>query len=192
MERRELLKIMAMTLGSSIALPESVFAKMGEPFDPTQLTFFSDAQRAQVTMLAEAIIPKTDTPGATDAGVPGWIEVIVKDCFNSVDQKVITEGLAEITLRCAKENGKSIGKLAPAEQVAFLTKVDKETKSVKWKARDEGKNVPETFLEQFKELTKFCYVNSELGATEAFNYMLVPGKWVPDMKLEPGMKAYSM
>ncbi len=122
----------------------------------------------------------------------GWIEVIVKDCFNSVDQKVITEGLAEITLRCAKENGKSIGKLAPAEQVAFLTKVDKETKSVKWKARDEGKNVPETFLEQFKELTKFCYVNSELGATEAFNYMLVPGKWVPDMKLEPGMKAYSM
>ena len=31
MERRELLKIMAMTLGSSIALPESVFAKMGEP-----------------------------------------------------------------------------------------------------------------------------------------------------------------
>ena len=192
MERRELLKIMAMTLGSSIALPESVFAKMGEAFNPADLTYFSDSQRQQVAALSEAIIPKTDTPGAIEAGVPGWIEVIVKDCLTPENQLVITDGLAEITMRCAKENGKPIAELDPADQVAFLTKVDNETKAAKNAQIQAGKRVPDTFLEQFKELTKFCYVNSEVGATQAFDYMLVPGKWIPDMKLEPGMKAYSM
>ena len=183
---------MAMALGSSVALPESVFAKMGEAFNPADLTFFSNAQRAQVAELAEAIIPKADTPGAIKAGVPGWIEVIVKDCFTPLNQTVITDGLAEITMRCAKEHGKSIAELEPAAQVAFLTMVDNETKAAKLTLIEEGRKVPNTFLEQFKELTKFCYVNSEIGATQAIDYQLVPGKWIPDMKLEPGMKAYAM
>ncbi len=95
-------------------------------------------------------------------------------------------------MRCAKDHGTSIDKLRAEKQVEFLTAYDNETKNAKWKLEKEGKPQRNTFLEQFKELTKFCYVNSEIGATQAFDYQLVPGKWVPDMKLEPGMKAYSM
>lgn len=192
MERRELLKIMAMTLGSGVALPESAFARIGEALNPTDLTFFSTAQRAQVAMLAEAIIPETDTPGAIAAGVPDWIEVIVKDCFLPEDQDLITNGLAEITKRCATDNGTSIDKLPAEKQVAFLTAYDLETKEAKKLGAKGGKPKGETFLQKFKELTKFCYVNSEVGATKAFDYQLVPGKWIPDMPLEPGMKPYAM
>jgi gluconate 2-dehydrogenase gamma chain len=192
MERRELLKIMAMTLGSGVALPESAFARMGEAFNEADLTFFRPAQREQVAILAEAIIPKTDTPGAIEAGVPGWIELIVKDCLDPEDQIIITEGLAAIMLRCAKDHGKGLDKLTADEQVAFLSAYDEATGAARAKLEQEGKPQRQTFLQQFKELTKFCYVNSEVGATQAFNYMLVPGKWVPDMPLEPGMKPYSM
>lgn len=188
MDRRELLKIMAMAVGGSVALPESAFARIGEAFNPADLTFFRPAQRKQVAVLAEAIIPETDTPGAIAAGVPGWIEVIVKDCLAPADQVIITDGLAAIMLRCAKDHGKGFDKLTAGEQVAFLTAYDKETAEAWLKDGRQGK----TFLQQFKELTKFCYVNSEIGATQAFSYMLVPGKWVPDMPLEPGMKAYPM
>lgn len=192
MERRELLKIMAMTLGSGVALPQSAFARIGEPYNEADLTFFRPAQREQVAILAEAIIPKTDTPGAIEAGVPGWIEVIVKDCLEPEDQLIITEGLAAIMLRCAKDHGKGLNMLTPEEQVAFLTAYDKETTAARAKLKQKDKPLPQTFLQQFKELTKFCYVNSEVGATQAFNFQLVPGKWVPDMPLEPGMKAYPM
>lgn len=188
MERRELLKIMAMALGGSVGLPESAFARMGEAFNPADLTFFRPAQRAQVAMLAEAIIPETDTPGAIAAGVPGWIEVIVKDCLAQEDQAIITEGLAAIMRRCAKDHGKGLDKLSADEQVAFLTAYHKETLAEWQKEGRAGK----TFLQQFKDLTKFCYVNSEVGATQAFDYQPVPGKWVPDMPLVPGMKAYPM
>ena len=180
MERRELLKIMAMTAGGSVALPKSVFAKMGEPFDPNELTFFRPAERQQVAILAEAIIPKTDTPGAIDAGVPGWIEVIVKDCYEPYAQAFMKDGLAKLMASCAKDTGSGLGELPADKQVAFLNGYNA-------KGGEQGE-----FLQQFKELTKFCHVNSEVGATQAFNYMLVPGKWVPDMPLEPGMKPYSM
>ena len=95
MARRELLKMMAATVDSNIALPQTVFARLGDPFDPTDLDFFRPAQRAQVAMIAEAIIPRTDTPGAIEAGVPGWIEVLVKDCFDTTDQRIIIDGLAD-------------------------------------------------------------------------------------------------
>lgn len=192
MERREILKIMATAVGGSVALPQSAFARIGEAFNPADLTFFRPAQQTQVAILAEAIIPKTDTPGAIEAGVPGWIEIIVKDCLEPADQAIITEGLADIMMRCAKDHGKGLEKLTPDEQVTFLTAYHKETGAARIKLEKAGKPQRNTFLQQFKELTKFCYVNSEVGATQAFNYLLVPGKWVPDMPLKPGMKAYSL
>ncbi|MCH1510339.1 MAG: gluconate 2-dehydrogenase subunit 3 family protein, partial [Akkermansiaceae bacterium] len=86
MERRDLMKMIATTVGGSIALPEAVYARLGEDLNQGDLNFFRPAQRAQVAMIAEAIIPETDTPGAIEAGVPEWIEVIVKDCFEEADQ----------------------------------------------------------------------------------------------------------
>ncbi len=192
MERRELLKIMAMTVGSSVALPESAFARMGQGYDPSELSFFRPAEREQMAILAEAIIPKTETPGAIEAGVPGWIEIIVKDCLDKTDQEIIKSGLSVIMLRCAKDHGKGMDKLSAEEQVAFLTTYDNEMTAAREKLIAAGEQPRMTFLQQFKELTKFCYVNSEIGATQAFDFQLVPGKWVPDMPLKPGMKAYSM
>ena len=192
MERREMLQIMAASLGGSIALPETAFAKMGEPFDASELTFFRPSQRAQVSMIAEAIIPRTDTPGAIDAGVPGWIEVIVKDCLAPEDQNIITDGLSVLMRRCQKQHGKDIGQLTGEEQVAFLTKMNNESMAEKRKAQKAGLKPRRTFLEQFKELTKFCFCSSELGATEAFEFIFVPGKWVGSMPLKPGQKAWAL
>lgn len=179
-----------MTMGSTVALPESAFARIGEVFNPSDLTFFRPAQKMQVAILAEAIIPKTDTPGAIEAGVPGWIEILVKDCLDKTDQDIITTGLADIMKRCVKDTGKSLDKLSGEKQVAFLTAYEEKTTAEREKLIQAGQQPRNTFLKQFKELTKFCYVNSEVGATQAFNYMLVPGKWVPDMPVTPDMKPY--
>ena len=86
MDRREILKMMALTFSASVALPESAFAKLGEPLDATKLKFFNPGQRALVAAISETIIPKTDTPGAIDAGVPQWLELIVQDFLEPGDQ----------------------------------------------------------------------------------------------------------
>jgi len=192
MERRELLKMMGASVGATMAIPQSAFARLGDPFDSSELNFFRPSQREQVAMIAEAIIPKTDTPGAIDAGVPGWIEVIVQDCFEPADQKVIVEGLADLMRRCQEAHRKDISQLTGPEQVSFLTKMHHDTLGEKREAQKAGNPQRKTFLEQFKDLTKLCYVGSEVGATEAFDFMLVPGKWVASMPLEPGQKVWAM
>lgn len=181
MDRRELLKIMALTFGGSVALPESVFAKLAEPFDPAQLKFFSPTQRELVAVIAETIIPKTDTPGAIDAGVPGWLELLAQDCLDPADQKIILDGLAMVQTRSLAQFQKPFEKLTTEEKIRLLTELENESKAT---------GDRKAFIRQFKELVKFTYVNSEAGATQAFDFMLVPGRWDPAVDIKPGQKAY--
>lgn len=183
MNRRELLKIVAITLGGSVALPESAFAKMAETINLTELKLFSLVQRELVSVIAETIIPKTDTPGAIDAGVPGWIELLVQDCLEAADQKIIIEGLAAVEDFSALLFKKSFVQLPVAEKIDLLTRLENAAK----KSGDK-----KAFIVQFKELTKFTYVNSEVGGTQAFDFVLVPGRWDPAADLKPGQKAFSM
>jgi len=174
---------MALTLGGSVALPESVFAQLAEPLDLAKLKFFSPAQRGLVAAIAETIIPKTDTPGATEAGVPGWIELLVQDCLDAVDQRTITDGLARVEQMAAEQFQKPYARLTVAEQIQLLTALENAAKQVGDK---------KAFIRQFKELTKFTYVNSEVGGTQAFDFVLVPGRWDPAADLKPGQKAHSI
>jgi hypothetical protein len=96
MDRRELVKIMSVMVGGTIALPESVFARIAEPLDTTKAKFFTGKQRKLVAAISDCIIPRTDTPGAVDAGVPGWIEILVQDCLTPADQKIMVNGLTSL------------------------------------------------------------------------------------------------
>ncbi|MGC6425702.1 MAG: gluconate 2-dehydrogenase subunit 3 family protein [Akkermansiaceae bacterium] len=186
-----MMKLIATTVGGSMALPESAFAKLGEPFDPREQTFFRPAQRKQVAMIAEAIIPKTDTPGAIEAGVPGWIEVIVKDCYEADQQKVITDGLSDLMRRCQEQYGTDISALSANDQVAFLTKYQAATRAERSKRVKKHGWQPPAFIDQFKDLVKLCYCGSEVGATQALEYLPVPGKWIADMPLKPDQKVWA-
>lgn len=182
MDRREWMKLMALSLGGSLSLPESVFAQMAEPFDPARLTFFTAQQRKLVAVLAETIIPETDTPGAIKAGVPGWIELLTQDCLEEKEQKLIREGLGRLEKRAEGDFKKSFEALSTDERIKLLTALERESK----------KPGGDAFIAKFKELTKFTYASSELGATQAFEFTLVPGRWEPAIPLKPGQKAYAM
>ncbi|NJM26524.1 MAG: gluconate 2-dehydrogenase subunit 3 family protein [Bacteroidia bacterium] len=48
--------------------------------------FFTKDQGILVTQVADIIIPKTDTPGAADVGVPDFIDNLLKDCYDKEGQ----------------------------------------------------------------------------------------------------------
>ena len=56
----------------------------------------SESQLALITALADAIIPRTDTPGATDVGVPAWINFMAAEYFTSAERVMFLRGLDEI------------------------------------------------------------------------------------------------
>ncbi len=169
-----------------------------------------------VSEIAEIIIPKTSTPGAKDAGVGPFIEVMLKDCYTPAQQEHFTKGLDALEEASKKENGgKKFLESTPEQQVALLKKfeqmandeakqnetskkiVDNETGLVKdpkdpktLKTKTEVPPVP--FFKLMKELTLLGYFTSEAGAKNALAYVEVPGRYDGCVKMTPGQKVWAL
>ena len=134
--------------------------------------FFTEDQARIVSEVAEIIIPKTDTPGAKDTGVPGFIDQILKECYKKEDQDRFLSGLQSFDEEAKKAYGDSFMELEPAQQQEYVKKIHDQ-------AIDALKNgVKERpFILMTKELTVTGFFTSEPGATQVLQYAPVPGAY---------------
>ncbi len=87
--RRDALRILA----AAAALP--VLHGQEQPAgSPAQIQFFSPDDLQLLTKLVDAIIPRTDTPGASDAGVPRFIDHVA--AANKEKARVLLRGLVAL------------------------------------------------------------------------------------------------
>src|SRR5687768_7699397 len=100
MKRRDALSRVALLMGGTLSAPTMLaFLEGCKSANETSqgITFpFSAEQKSLVAEVAEIIIPKTDTPGAKDAKVGEFIEMMLKDCYAAKDQESFATGLAEL------------------------------------------------------------------------------------------------
>ena len=83
MNRREFLQCTALLisgasasqLGFSLSQEQEVYLAAAANYNGGDVDYFTGAQRKIIAAMAEVIIPRTDTPGAIDAGVPRYIEL---------------------------------------------------------------------------------------------------------------------
>lgn len=199
MKRRDAVSRIALMLGGAITAP-TLLALQGcsTGSDTTAKTItltFTEEQSQIISAIAEHIIPKTSTPGALDAGVPDFIKMMINECYYIAEQKSFEKGLKQV-----EKDG--FLKLAAAEQVAYLKKLEIDTKELmeKFNASKElvGDNVSKDVLEGnagvpfwrlIKELTLLGYFTSEQGINSSFDYQPTPGEFKP-IKLAAGQKAY--
>ena len=103
MNRREVLLLLAGTA----ALPDRLLAigrTVHQRVRVGTLRTLNPHQNETVATIAELIIPKTDTPGARDAGVPGFIDVMLAEWGDDEQRQMFTAGLANATRAGAKAN----------------------------------------------------------------------------------------
>lgn len=97
--KRDSLKILG-GIGASCAFPFAADELYGQHQHPApgaqadagQPRFFTPAEMSMLALLVDPIIPRTDTPGAVDAQVPAYIDLIVS--ANRAHQQLYREGLA--------------------------------------------------------------------------------------------------
>ena len=135
----------------------------------------NSTQQKIVAEIAELIIPKTDTVGAKDVGVPAFIEMMLKDCYKAPEHQSFMEGLASM------EKVKFL-ELNTDERRGVLKLLEQETKKIT------SKTPP--FWRLIKELTLLGYFTSEAGLKASFEYVQIPGK-LELIKLKPSQKAYA-
>src|SRR6476620_1815250 len=66
----------------------------------------SPQQNATVTAMAETILPKTDTVGATEAGASQFVYLILTEWYNENERTIFLNGLADVNVRTQSAFGK--------------------------------------------------------------------------------------
>ncbi|MBX2915933.1 MAG: gluconate 2-dehydrogenase subunit 3 family protein [Cyclobacteriaceae bacterium] len=176
MDRREALRKTALLMGAAVSATALAGIMQGCKATP-ELTyvpsFFTEEQARIISELAQTIIPKTDTPGAKEAGVPGFIDQILKECYKKEDQDKFITGLTEFEAAAKAAHGDSFIYLDAEKQLAFV-KAQNEAAVNAVKA---DPSQPRPFILSAKELTLLGFFTSEPGATQVLQYEAVPGSY---------------
>lgn len=168
MHRRDLLRL----LGATAALPflprsadaAIAFGQQVHGESQSSTRFLSHDQTELLSAVCELIIPRTDTPGALDAKVPAFIDHLLTAWYPADERDQLLTGFKAIDTAA----GGSFVRLAPAEQVALLTRLDQgkgDKGSAEWGMR------------QIKSLTVYGYFTSELVVKTVTKDPIIPGKF---------------
>ncbi len=119
-------------------------------------SFLSADQDRLVTAIAEAIIPATDTPGATAAFVNRYVDALLQDA-DKHERDDFLRGLKWMDDRCQSLFGATYLASTPQEQNALLTVISSQDNS---SAADQ---VGCEFFDDMKVKTIVGYYTSEVG-----------------------------
>jgi gluconate 2-dehydrogenase gamma chain len=175
MDRRELLALLAGAGLTGLACrpdkrnPTVEAARPGQPY---QFKALDAHQAATVSLAADCIIPTTDTPGATEAGVPAFIDVIVGEWYEPAERQQFLAGLADLDRRSASSGGRFI-ELSAEQRFAVLTQVESESLA----AKKADPKAPTAFWVRLKSLTLYGYYTSAVGALQELDRPIIPGRF---------------
>jgi hypothetical protein len=163
LQRRELLRRAAWLLGGAVSAPAALAILQGcsakEPTaDASTLKVLSAAQLALVAEIAEIMLPRTNTSGARDAGVPEFIDQVLDAVYPKDGQERFTSGLAAFE--------KPFLERPAAERPGFV--------KLSLEAALEAKADPKPFILMIRELTILGYFSSRLGILDNMEYVPVP------------------
>lgn len=147
--------------------------------------FFTPAEMATITVLGDIIIPKDDRSGsASDAGVPDFIEFIVKDQPDY--QTPLRGGLRWLDLKCVKLYGKSFTEMSNDQQIELVSRIAYPEKE------DPEMTQGVKFFQHMRNLTATGFFTSKIGIEDLQYKGNVPNQWdgVPEDVLKQYGLAY--
>jgi len=169
--RREALAQVALLMGGAISAPtlagaldaatRRAWTAPPQNWAPRTL----DARQLElVAVMAEHIVPQTDTPGARAAGVHRFVDTLLSDHYPTPERDRFLAGLADVDARARSRQGKTFVECAADQQLAMLTEMDEAAYPP---AESDASQAPETwFFRRMKEVTLVGYYTSQLGATQ--------------------------
>lgn len=149
---------------------------------------FTASQNRMVDIIAEIIIPATDTPGASAAQVNRFIDAMVGESYSPDDRDRFLQGLEDLDARCKDAYGAPFVDLDDAQQRALVGELDDETFGAD---ADETDAESPPFFRMLKELVIVGYYTSEIGATQELKTNLVPGHYDGDVPYDEVGRAWA-
>jgi gluconate 2-dehydrogenase gamma chain len=175
MRRRELLQRAAWLLGGAVSAPAALAilqgcsAKQAGPAAAAWTPkFFKGGQADIIAAIADTLIPKTDTSGALDAGVPAFIDLVMADVYPADAQRRFSAGIDEFAAAAAS-SGKSFVDQDAAQRAGVVQKSIDDALS--------GAHDQKPFILVARELTLLGFYTSKVGILENMDYVAVPAAY---------------
>ena len=142
--------------------------------------FFTTAEMATITVLADIIIPKDEVSGsASEAGVPAFIDFIVRDM--PTHQIPMRGGLRWLEMQCLNRYGKPFPDCTSAQQIEMVEAI-----AYPAKAKPDMKPGVQ-FFSLMRNLTATGFYTSSIGVKDLDYQGNQPNAWkgVPAEVLQP-------
>lgn len=168
MNRRDLLR----AAGSAAALSllarhaHAAWRRVGAGHGPAD--GLSEAQLALVAAIADTIIPRTDTPGATDVGVPAWVNLIVSEHYAEAERTPFLAGLDAIDAGARSAAGAPFAQLSPEAKDRIMVVLDRPADRQAMEARA---------YSRLKGLVVHGYFTSERVQKDVLRTEIMPGRF---------------
>lgn len=179
-KRRDALKLLS-ALAISSAIPGELWA-LGRTIHAqvaagSKLRTLNPHQDATVALIADMIIPTTETPGAKAARVDEFIDLILTDWSDDDERQLFLRGLADLDQHSRSLHGNDFVDCSNKQQVDLITEMDNQL-AADWKTVDRlsrrDPEPPRTFFYLMKHLTLVGYYTSDIGAQQELQYEIIP------------------
>jgi gluconate 2-dehydrogenase gamma chain len=126
-------------------------------------------QTQMIAFIADVVLPRSDTPGAIDAGVPSWIDLVVAEYFSATRRAGFLADLAAIDASAKSTSG-------------GLMKV---TASLDAACGSKDLTPAQRGYVQLKELIVYGYFTSKPVQQDLLRVVIVPGRFDADVRITP-------
>ena len=184
MKRRHAMQKTGWMLSSVIFGPGLITALAGcatEADLPDEVQVFDPKQYQLAQALGDTILPRTESPSASDVKVTEFMDLLLRDVFEDSTKDHLLNGLSAFDHDCRETTGKSFADLEESARYDYLVNLDRETMG-----RNHGEDIP--FYVTFKTLCVSIYYSTEAGIKQNLEYTPVPGGFEGDIALQPGAK----
>jgi hypothetical protein len=188
MSRRDALIRVSALLGGTMAGGSALLSGCAVPGSRPAGELFSAQDIYLLDLIADTILPATETPGARDAEVGAFMTVMVADTYTASEQSIFFAGLETLNAECLSDFGVSFMAASQADRTALLERLDREQHEY---MRTRSGDLPVHYFRMLKELTLNGYFTSEIGYTEAMRYVESPGRFDPCVPYTVGDRAWA-
>ena len=189
MNRRQILKYTAMLTGTAICAPLTGIMLSGcseqikeVPTTSSPTRFFNGEDFNLITQMMDVILPKTDSPSASDVKVNYILDNMFDQVYESDYQQKFTGVFNELKTFLASSNFDS------------LNREERETLLLSLETRSENQRDDAYWAYiDLKQQTVAFYLSTEDIAENYLNYLSIPGEYKPCASLkELGGKAWAI
>jgi len=191
MKRRDVLKYTALATGTILSAPLISGILTGcrsevAVIDPYKPIFFNEHEFSIIKEIIDIILPKTDSPSASEVGVQNIIDTMIGSTFNKEDQIKWQENFRALLTKL--NNDPADLEFKNVKKNLTLENIEKLRSEVY-----ENETPIKAAIDDLRQQTIAYYLSTEEIGTNFLNYLPVPGQYESCITVtEMGGKAWTL